>query len=93
MIVGGEDSSGWKNSTNIPTADIRMYDDSSNSWKKVGSLSSPRSYAAISAIDNNSVIVIGGYTETRSKISARWSSLKVLELGQAELFHYAIINY
>ena len=93
VIVGGEDSSGGENSTNIPTADIRMYDNSNNSWKKVGSLSSPRSYAAVSTIDDNSVIVIGGYTETRSKISARWSSLKVLELGQAELCHYAIIDY
>ena len=93
VIVGGEDSSGGENSTNIPTADIRMYDDSSNSWKKVGSLSSPRSYATVSAVDNNSVIVIGGYTETRSNISARWSSLKLLELGQAELCHYVIIDY
>ena len=87
VVVGGQDL------TNTATADIRMYDNSNNSWKKVGSLSSARSYVTVSTICNNAVIVIGGYTETRSKISARLSSLKLLQLGQAELFHYAIIDY
>ena len=35
VVVGGEDATGT-----IPTADIKMYDDSNKSWKKIGSLSS-----------------------------------------------------
>ena len=79
VVVGGRDT------TDTPTADIEMYDTSSKSWKKIGSLSSARSDVAIAAVCNNAIIVIGGYTKGGNLANARSSSLTVVELGQAEL--------
>ena len=79
MVVGGEDASGT-----TTTADIKMYDNSNGSWKKIGSLSSPRSSAAVAAV-HNAVIVIGGYTKGGSEANRISSSLTTVELGQAEI--------
>ena len=78
VVVGGEDTTGT-----IPTADIKMYDSSNKSWKKIGSLSSARSLAAVAAVYNNAIVVIGGNTNANAKSS----SLTIVELGQAELLH------
>ena len=86
VVIGGQ------NATNTAIADINMYDYSNNIWKKVGSLSSARSYASVSAMYNNAIVVIGGYTKTRNKLSAKSSSVTLMELGQAELLHYSIID-
>ena len=79
MVVGGEDRT-----ATIPTADIKMYDNSNKSWKKIGSLSSARSSVAVAAVYNNAIVVIGGCTKGDTSES---SSLTVMELGQAELLH------
>ena len=80
VVVGGQgrDKTGT-------TADIKMYDNSNKSWKKIGSLSSARSYAAVAAVYNSAVIIIGGCTELYTTSNAE-SSTEV-ELGQAELLH------
>ena len=80
VVVGGQYSG-------IPTADIKMYDNSSKLWKKIGSLSSARSYVAVAAVYNNAIVVIGGCTKGGGIANAKASSLTVVELGQAELFH------
>ena len=80
VVVGGNQSS-------APTSDIKMYNDSSKSWKNISSLSSVRCAVAIAAVNNNAIIVIGGYT-TKGGDNARSPSLTTLttvELGQAEL--------
>ena len=82
VVVGGRDTTGT-----IPTADIKMYDNSNKSWKKIGSLSSARSNVAVAAVYNNAIIIIGGCTKGGSETNARSSSVKVVELGQAELLH------
>ena len=82
VVVGGEDTTGT-----IPTADIKMYDNSNKSWKKIGSLSSARSRVAVAAVYNNAIIIIGGCTKTVNLTNARSSSVTVMELGQAELLH------
>ena len=82
VVVGGHD-----NTATIPTADIRMYDNSNKSWKKIGSLSSARSCATVAAVYNNAIVVIGGCTKGGSMASAKSSSLTVVELGQAKLLH------
>ena len=79
VTVGGE------NATGKVTADIKMYDNSMKSWKKIESLSSARSTVAVAAVYNNAIVVIGGYTEGKNVGSAKSSSLKLVELGQAEL--------
>ena len=81
VVVGGQDITG------TPTADIKMYDNSNKSWKKIGSLSSARSIVAVAAVYNNAIVVIGGCTKGGSIANAESSSLTVVELGQAELLH------
>ena len=76
VVVGGEDKTGT-----IPTADIKMYNNSNKSWKKIGSLSFARSDVGIAAVHNNAIVVIGGCT---TPDTAKSSSLTVVELGQAE---------
>ena len=80
VVVGGQYGG-------IPTADIKMYDNSNKSWKKIGSLSSARSSVAVAAVYNNAIVVIGGYTKGDTMANAKSSSLTIVELGQAELLH------
>ena len=80
VVVGGDDTTGT-----IPTADIKMYDDSNKSWKKIGSLSSARCRGAVAAVYNNAIITIGGCTKTDTTANYRSTSLTIVELGQAEL--------
>ena len=82
VVVGGDDTTGT-----IPTADIKMYDNSNESWKKIGSLSSARCWVAVAAVYNNAIVVIGGCTKADTLANAKSSSLTVVELGQVELFH------
>ena len=81
VVVGGDDEDCQ------PTADIKMYDNSNKSWKKIGSLSSARSGVAVAAVYNNAIIIIGGYTKGGSMANVKSSSMTVVELGQAELLH------
>ena len=84
VVVGGEEH---PNDGSIPTADIKMYDNSNKSWKKIGSLSSARSRVAVAAVYNNAIVVIGGCTKVDTRANTKSSSLTVVELGQAELLH------
>ena len=82
VVVGGNDTT-----NTITTADIKMYDNSNKSWKKIGSLSSARSTVAVAAVYNNAIVVIGGCTKADTMANAKSSSLTIVELGQAELLH------
>ena len=84
VVVGGREHS---NPGAISTADIKMYDNSNKSWKKIGSLSSARSQVAVAAVYNNAIIIIGGCTKGGSVVNAKAFSMTVVELGQAELLH------
>ena len=64
------------------TSNIEMQDDSSKPWKKIDSLSFPRTCAAIAAVGNNAIVVIGGCTDANNFAS---SAVATVELGQAEL--------
>ena len=80
VVVGGRDH---MDDGGTPKADIKMYDNSNKSWKKIGSLSSARSRIAVAAVHNNAIVVIGGCNAS----NAVSSSLTIVELGQAELLH------
>ena len=82
MVVGGKDHS---NKGGASTADIKMYDNSNKSWKKIGSLSPARCGIAVAAVHNNAIIVIGGFTKGGTIDNAKSSSLHVAVMGQAEL--------
>jgi len=81
MVVGGDDSKG------TTTADIKLYDSSKKSWKKVGSMSSAKSDIAVATVNNNAIVVIGGYSRGDTMANRKASSLKVIELGQVEIYY------
>ena len=82
-VVIGE----WNQIYATSTADIKMYFNSNKSWKRIGSLSSARSYVAVAAVYNNAIVVIGGCTKANATANCNLSALRVVELGQAELPH------
>ena len=82
VVVGEENITGT-----MLTADIKMYDNSNKSWKKIGSLSSVRSRTAVAAVYNNAIIIIGGCTKGYINCKSSSCSVTVVELGQAELLH------
>ena len=82
VVVGG-----WNHNDCISAPDIKMYNYSRKSWKKIGSLSSARCDVAVAAVYNNAIVVIGGYTKGDTKANALSSCLTVVELGQAELLN------
>ena len=84
VVVGGKNQS---DKGGVATADIKMYDNSNKLWKKIGSLSSARSVVAVAAVYNNAVIIIGGCTKGGSVANAKSSSMKIVEVGQAELLY------
>jgi len=82
VVLGGTDRA-----SATPTADITIFDSSSKSWKKTeSSLTSARSTAAVAAISENSIMVIGGCTSRDSMDSAMSSSLSLVELGRLSCF-------
>ena len=81
IVISGQDTTG------TPTADIKMYDNSNKSWKKIGSLTPARFTVAVAAVYNNAIIIFGGCTKGGSMANAKSSSLTVVELGQAKLLH------
>ena len=80
VVVGGHNDDG------TTTADIKMYDNSNKSWKKIGSLLSARSMVAVAAVYNNVIIIIGGCTNGAGN-DRKSSSVTVVELGQTEMLH------
>ena len=85
VVVGGEEHIKELKEGTTPTADIKIYDNSNKSWKKIGSLSSARYSVAVAAVHNNAIIVIGGCTKGGGMANAKSSGLTLLELGQAGL--------
>ena len=75
IVVGG------RNATHTTTADVLMYDRPAEKWKKIDSLSFARFRAATTAINDNALIVIGGFTNMSNPDS---TSLTAVELGEVE---------
>lgn len=78
MVVGGQKTAA------TPTADLKKSDHSNKSW--VHYHLTDLSYVAScssrpAAVNNNTIIIIGGYTNGGSELS----SVTVVEQGQAEL--------
>jgi len=86
VIVGGRNING------IATDNISMYNDSTESWRNIASLSSGRSQVAIATINDNSIIAIGGYTLGGAKAHAVSSCVTTVELGLAEIIKPTIIS-
>ena len=65
----------------VPTSDITLYDSSKNSWRKVDSLTSARNSVGVALLNNNSIIVIGGFSGGVGIEAAKASSLTTVEIG------------
>ena len=75
LIIGGSDV------TSIPIPDIAVYDTSMKSWIHVDSLTSARIAVGLAVINNNIVIVIGGFTKGGNVKAALASTLPMVEIG------------
>ena len=78
VIIGGQSH---VNEGSVPTSDVSVYDSSSNSWRKMDSLTSARISVGVSLINNNAIIIIGGYTKGGSDEVALSSFLTLVEIG------------
>ena len=76
MVIGGVISG------TVPTADIKIYDCTAGSWKNTALLSFARTGVAVATVSDNAIIVLGGCT---SMENVKYSSLNIVELGQAQL--------
>ena len=81
VIIGGDDIQ------YVPTADIRALDVPNNSWKKIASLTSPRSSTAVVPINHDSILVIGGIAGGRDVEEAEKNSITRVEKGSVRLCH------
>ena len=76
VIMGGSNADG-----SVPISDVSVYDLSSNSWRKMDSLTSARIAIGASLINNNTIIIIGGATKGGSVKAGMSSSLTLVEIG------------
>ena len=81
VIIGGHDKPG------VPTIDITVLDVPNNSWKKIASLTTARSAAAIVTINHDSILVIGGYNGGMGTEGALAHSITRVEKGSVRLCH------
>ena len=79
VIMGGH------NFQFVPTSNVTMLDDSSNKWKKVSSLSSPRHSAAVVPINSDAILVLGGSTGGSGVAKSKAHSITTVEKGKATL--------
>ena len=70
------------NTNGIVTSDITIYNETKNSWWKVGSLTSPRHSVGVALLNDNNIIVIGGCTDGSDVDTASASSLTTVEIGK-----------
>ena len=71
----------------VATMDITVLDVPNNSWKKIASLTTPRSSTAIVPINHDSILVIGGHTGGRGVEGALAHSINRVEKGSVRLCH------
>ena len=82
MIIGGHDIVQC-----VPTSDITILDLTKNTWNKVASLSTPRSYIAVVPINNDSILIIGGTKGGKGPEANMDSCVSTVEKGTVILSH------
>ena len=81
VIIGGRDEQG------IPTVDISVLDIPNNSWKNIASLTTPRVATAVVPIDDDSILVIGGYNGGHGAEEVLKNCITTVEKGTIRLRH------
>ena len=79
VIMGGHDLQ------YVPTSDVAMLDDSRNKWKRIASLSSPRTCLSAVPIDSDTILVLGGTKGGKGAAANKASSVTTVEKGRATL--------
>ena len=69
----------------VPTSDVCVYDSSKNSWSKVDSLTTARDSVVIGLLNDNTIIVIGGFSGGSDIEGAMACSLTTVEIGNIVL--------
>ena len=77
LIIGGHDG-------RRTTADIRIYDATSTTWKPIDSLTNSRGSVAVAMVSDNAIVVMGGH---RDAYDFDLSSVSWVEMGQAVLLY------
>ena len=75
VIIGGEDEQ--DNTVN----DITIYDDTTNKWNKISSLPINCAWTTVAVI-NQSIIVMGGCSDTKTTETSRATTLSDVNVGQ-----------
>ena len=75
VIIGGG------NQGNVPTSDVSLYDIHKNSWRKVDSLTSAKSFVGVASLNSHTIIAIGGISGGVDVEGAKASSLNTVEIG------------
>ena len=78
VIIGGHSHS---NQGGANTSDVSLYDIHKNSWRKVDSLTSAKSFVGVALLNSHTIIVIGGTTGGVGVEGALASSLSTVEIG------------
>ena len=78
VIIGGSDEQG--NTVN----DITIYDDTNNKWNKISSLPTNRAYTTVAVI-NQSIIVMGGCSDTKTTATINATALSEVNVGHLVL--------
>ena len=76
-IIGGSDKQ------HKTTNDITLYDDVTNSWRKVSSLPINCAHTTVTIV-NNVIIMVGGCVDTKTKKTANTTSLTSVVMGHLE---------
>ena len=75
VIAGGSKSSKL-------TSDVFSFNIYQNTWKKIGTLTSPRASATICTINDSTIMLVGGYSRGGSIEASYESALATVEMGR-----------
>ena len=74
IIIGGRES-------RRAVSDVCLYSESFNFWRKVGSLTSPRNFAAVALLSNDTLIVIGGCADGSTIQTSKATALATVQIA------------
>ena len=83
VIIGGDDKQ--DNTVN----DITIYDDTSNKWNKISSIPINCAYTTVAVI-NQSIIVMGGCSDTKTTETANATALSDVNVGLLVLYNLPV---
>ena len=81
VIIGGVDIQ------YVPTSDVAILDITKNTWNRVASLSTPRTFVAVVPISHDSILIIGGTKGGEGVQTNKASCVSTVEKGTVSVSH------